>query len=93
MLEINDLVGGYGSVQILNGASLKVGRGQIVALLGGNGTGKSTLLKATSGLIKPWSGSITFDGARIDGLQTRSHRATGLVQVTQGKETFPGYDG
>ena len=69
MLEINDLVGGYGSVQILNGASLKVGRGQIVALLGGNGTGKSTLLKATSGLLKPWSGSITFDGERIDGLR------------------------
>ena len=62
MLDIKDLVGGYGSVQILNGASLKVERGQIVALLGGNGTGKSTLLKATSGLIKPWSGSITFDG-------------------------------
>src|SRR5205085_936078 len=58
MLDIKDLVGGYGSVQILNGASLKVERGAIVALLGGNGTGKSTLLKATSGLIKPWSGSI-----------------------------------
>ena len=66
MLQIKDLVGGYGSVQILNGATLKVARGQIVALLGGNGTGKSTLLKATSGLIKPWSGSITFDGERID---------------------------
>ena len=56
MLVIKDLVGGYGNVQILNGASLKVDRGTVVALLGGNGTGKSTLLKATSGLIKPWSG-------------------------------------
>jgi branched-chain amino acid transport system ATP-binding protein len=90
MLDIKDLVGGYGSVQILNGASLKVARGQIVALLGGNGTGKSTLLKATSGLIKPWSGSITFDGERIDGLRPDSIVRRGLVQVTQGKEAFPG---
>ena len=90
MLDIKDLVGGYGSVQILNGASLKVERGQIVALLGGNGTGKSTLLKATSGLIKPWSGSITFDGDRIDGLRPDKIVRRGLVQVTQGKEAFPG---
>jgi len=90
MLDIKDLVGGYGSVQILNGASLKVDRGQIVALLGGNGTGKSTLLKATSGLIKPWSGSITFDGQRIDGLRPDKIVRRGLVQVTQGKEAFPG---
>src|SRR5262249_53932739 len=90
MLEIKELVGGYGSVQILNGASLKVDRGQIVALLGGNGTGKSTLLKATSGLIRPWSGSILFDGARIDGLRPDAIVRRGLVQVTQGKEAFPG---
>jgi branched-chain amino acid transport system ATP-binding protein len=90
MLEIRDLVGGYGSVQILNGASLKVDRGQIVALLGGNGTGKSTLLKATSGLIKPWSGSITFDGESIDGLRPDKIVRRGLAQVTQGKEAFPG---
>ena len=50
MLEIKDLAGGYGSVQILNGASLKVDRGAIVAPLVGNGTGKSTLLQAVSGL-------------------------------------------
>jgi len=89
MLEIKDLVGGYGNVRILNGASLNVARGQIVALLGGNGTGKSTLLKATSGLIKPWSGSITFDGERIDGLRPDLIVRRGLVQVTQGKEAFP----
>lgn len=89
MLQIKDLVGGYGSVQILNGASLTVNRGQIVALLGGNGTGKSTLLKATSGLIKPWSGSVIFDGDRIDSLRPDDIVRRGLVQVTQGKETFP----
>lgn len=90
MLQITNLVGGYGNVQILNGASLKVDRGQIVALLGGNGTGKSTLLKATSGLLKPWSGAITFDGERIDGLRPDAIVKRGLVQVTQGKEAFPG---
>lgn len=90
MLEIRDLVGGYGSVQILNGASLKVDRGQIVALLGGNGTGKSTLLKAVSGLIRPWSGSVTFDGVAIDGMRPDAIVRRGLVQVTQGKEAFPG---
>jgi branched-chain amino acid transport system ATP-binding protein len=90
MLEIRDLVGGYGSVQILNGASLKVDRGQIVALLGGNGTGKSTLLKAVSGLLRPWSGSIAFDGARIDDMRPDAIVRRGLVQVTQGKEAFPG---
>src|SRR5919112_204525 len=90
MLQITNLVGGYGSVQILNGATLKVDRGRIVALLGGNGTGKSTLLKATSGLIKPWGGSITFDGERIDGMRPDAIVRRGLVQVTQGKEAFPG---
>ena len=90
MLDIQDLAGGYGNVQILNGASLKVDTGAIVALLGGNGTGKSTLLKATSGLLRPWSGTITFDGERIDGLRPDAIVRRGLVQVTQGKEAFPG---
>ncbi len=90
MLQVESLIGGYGSVQILNGASLKVDGGRIVALLGGNGTGKSTLLKSISGLIKPWRGSITFDGKRIDGMRPDLIVRNGLVQVTQGKEAFPG---
>ncbi|KAB2850056.1 MAG: ABC transporter ATP-binding protein [Hyphomicrobiaceae bacterium] len=90
ILVVKDLVGGYGSVQILNGATLKVSKGQIVALLGGNGTGKSTLLKSVSGLVKPWSGSITFDGRRIEGMRPDAIVRQGLVQVTQGKEAFPG---
>jgi branched-chain amino acid transport system ATP-binding protein len=90
MLEVRDVVGGYGSLQILNGASLRVGRGQIVALLGGNGTGKSTLLKAISGLLKPWSGTIEFDGVQIHGMRPDRIVRRGLVQVTQGKEAFPG---
>ena len=90
MLKIDGVEAGYGKVQILNGITLKVGRGQIVALLGGNGTGKSTLLKAISGLIRPWSGSIVFDGERIEGLPPNQIVRRGLVQVTQGKEAYPG---
>lgn len=89
ILTSADVVGGYGTVQILNGVTLKVARGQIVALLGGNGTGKSTMLKALSGLIKPWSGSIVFDGERIDGMRPDRIVRLGLVQVTQGKEAYP----
>ena len=52
MLKVNQLVSGYGTVQILNGANMKVDKQSVVALLGGNGTGKSTILKAASGLIR-----------------------------------------
>ncbi len=90
MLKVDGVEGGYGKVRILNGITLKVKRGQIVALLGGNGTGKSTLLKAISALIHPWSGTITFDGERIDGLRPHQIVRRGLVQVTQGKEAYPG---
>ena len=54
MLKIDQLISGYGSVQILNGANMKVEKQSIVALLGGNGTGKSTILRAASGLIRSW---------------------------------------
>lgn len=89
MLQIDGLEAGYGTVQILNSVTLSVGRGRIVALLGGNGTGKSTLLKAISGLLKPWRGSVEFDGERIDGLRPDRIVRRGLVQVTQGKEAYP----
>ncbi len=89
MLSIQNLEAGYGKVQILNGVDLKVDAGQIVALLGGNGTGKSTLLKAVSGLIRLFQGRVDFDGERIDGLQANRVVKRGLVQVTQGKEAFP----
>ncbi|MBV9968847.1 MAG: ABC transporter ATP-binding protein [Xanthobacteraceae bacterium] len=89
MLQLERIEAGYGSVQILNGVTLAVERGRIVALLGGNGTGKSTLLKTISGLLKPWQGAVTFDGGRIDGLRPDRIVRRGLVQVTQGKEAYP----
>ena len=89
MLKIDGLVSGYGSVQILNGANMKVDAQSIVALLGGNGTGKSTILKACSGLIRSWSGSINFNGEDIHNNPPHKIVERGLVQVTQGKDVFP----
>ena len=89
MLKINGLISGYGSVQILNGANMKVDAQSIVALLGGNGTGKSTILKACSGLIRTWSGSINFNGEDIHNDPPHRIVEKGLVQVTQGKDVFP----
>ena len=89
MLKIDGLISGYGSVQILNGANMKVDSQSIVALLGGNGTGKSTILKACSGLIRSWSGSINFDGEDIHNNPPHKIVERGLVQVTQGKDVFP----
>ena len=89
MLKIDQLISGYGSVQILNGANMKVEKQSIVALLGGNGTGKSTILRAASGLIRSWKGTIEFNGEQIQNLPAHEIVGRGLVQVTQGKDVFP----
>ena len=89
MLKIKNLISGYGSVQILNGANMKVDNQSVVALLGGNGTGKSTILKACSGIIRTWKGSINFNGEDIQNLPPHNIVEKGLVQVTQGKDVFP----
>ena len=88
MLKIKSLVSGYGSVQILNGANMKVDNQSVVALLGGNGTGKSTILKACSGIIRTWKGNINFNGEDIQNLPPHKIVEKGLVQVTQGVEFF-----
>ena len=89
MLKISDLHAGYGKIQILSGVNLEAEPDRITAVLGGNGTGKSTLLKAVSGLIRPWQGTIEFDGERIDGMRPDKIVRLGLSQVTQGKEVYP----
>ena len=65
MLELREVVCCYGKVTAVKGVSLTVGRGQLVALIGANGAGKTTILKAISGLLTAASGSIVFDGADI----------------------------
>jgi branched-chain amino acid transport system ATP-binding protein len=89
LLKVNQLISGYGTVQILNGANMKVDKQSVVALLGGNGTGKSTILKAASGLIRSWKGTIEFNNEQIQNLPPHEIVAKGLVQVTQGKDVFP----
>jgi len=89
MLEVRDLQTGYGRIKILDGVSLSVNGGSIVAVLGGNGTGKSTLLKALSGLIPVWQGEILFEGENIANLRPDRIVSRGLIQVTQGKEAYP----
>ena len=68
---------------------MKVDNQSIVALLGGNGTGKSTILKACSGIIRTWKGNINFNGEDIQNLPPHNIVEKGLVQVTQGKDVFP----
>ena len=87
MLEIRGVEAGCGKLKILRGVDMKVDAGSIASLLGGNGTGKSTLLKAISGLISVWSGEIMFDGAPIHNLRPHETVRAGLVQVTQKART------
>lgn len=89
MLSIHELHAGYGKLKILRGINMQVPEGGIVALLGGNGTGKSTLLKAISGIIPTMEGSIQFAGTNISHMKPHQRVRLGLVQVTQAKEAYP----
>jgi branched-chain amino acid transport system ATP-binding protein len=89
MLEVRDLVAGYGGVPVLRGLSLDVRPGEITAVLGANGAGKTTLNRAISGLVRANSGSIVFDGVRIDALSPADIVAAGLIHVPEGRKIFP----
>ena len=89
MLEIKGVHAGYGNLKILRGIDMEVPSGGIVTLLGGNGTGKSTLLKAISGLIPLMKGEVIFDGVSVSKLKPHERMRLGLVQVTQAKEAYP----
>jgi branched-chain amino acid transport system ATP-binding protein len=89
LLDINDLTTSYGPVLAVQHASLTVRAGQIVALLGANGAGKTSLLKAISGVVRPRSGTVTFAGQIISGRQTAEIAALGIGHVPEGREIFP----
>jgi branched-chain amino acid transport system ATP-binding protein len=89
MLEVNELVTGYGGVPILRGVSLTVQPGEVVAVLGANGVGKTTLNRAISGLNAVMSGSISFDGAVISSLSPPQIVERGLIHVPEGRKIFP----
>ncbi|MES2602455.1 MAG: ABC transporter ATP-binding protein [Pseudomonadota bacterium] len=90
LLEINDLIVLYGEIEALRGISLKVDAGQVVTLLGSNGAGKSTTLRAISGLAKPAAGEILFDGKSIVGLGPEAIVRLGISHVPEGRRVFPG---
>lgn len=88
MLEVIDIQAGYGKTRILHRVSFSVPDGGLTAVLGGNGSGKSTTLKTICGLLRPDSGQIVLAGERIDQLPAHAMAAHGLVLVPQGKEVF-----
>jgi branched-chain amino acid transport system ATP-binding protein len=79
----------YGTVQVHFDLSLEVEQGKIVSLLGGNASGKSTTMKVILGLLRPRSGSVTFDGSRIDGLPTHRVIRAGIGSVPEARRIFP----
>ena len=89
MLEVRDLRAGYGAVEVLHGVSLTVGEGEIVAVLGSNGVGKSTLNNNLSGIYKPFSGHIAFDDVDITGAPSDRIVSMGIIQVPEGRRIFP----
>jgi len=88
LLEISDLHVSYGAVQALRGVSLSVGQGEIVALIGANGAGKSTTLRAVSGIIRPHQGHIRFDSRDITHTQPDRIVAMGISHVPEGRRVF-----
>lgn len=89
MISVKELDAGYGDIQVLRGVSLEINEGEIVSLVGANAAGKSTMVKALSGIIKPWRGQVLFDGVRVDTLEPHEIVELGIIQVPEGRRLFP----
>ncbi len=87
-LEVSKVSSGYGEVQILWDVSLKLERGKLTSLVGSNGVGKTTLLRTVVGLIKPWQGSVAFDGQEVTRASPHAKAAQGLILVPEGRQLF-----
>ncbi|MBE7204414.1 MAG: ABC transporter ATP-binding protein [Parafilimonas terrae] len=90
LLEIRDLTVRYGEIEAVRGLNFTVGAGEVVTLLGSNGAGKSTTLKAISGLVKPASGTILLDGRPLQGMKPEAIVRAGIAHVPEGRRVFPG---
>jgi branched-chain amino acid transport system ATP-binding protein len=88
MLNIKNLHAGYGEMQVLRDISIDIPDGQIVSVVGSNGAGKSTTLKAISGIIKPSAGEIEYSGAVINNMAPHDIVAKGIVHVPEGRKIF-----
>jgi branched-chain amino acid transport system ATP-binding protein len=89
MLEVTGLHAGYGAFQVLHGVDLAVAPGEIVAVLGANGVGKTTLNRVLSGLIPPRAGTVRFAGQDITGAASSDIVSAGLIHVPEGRKIFP----
>ncbi|MBP0496133.1 ABC transporter ATP-binding protein [Roseomonas indoligenes] len=89
MLRLEDVTVAYGRVTALKGVSLELREGELVSLIGANGAGKSTALKTVSGLLRPLSGRITWDGEPISGLLPREILQRGIAHCPEGRRVFP----
>lgn len=90
ILEIEGLKAGYGKKPVVNGVSISVGHGEVVALIGHNGAGKSTLLKAIFGVIPTWEGRVLFNGYPVEALTPANWIKNGAAYVPQGNRVFGG---
>jgi branched-chain amino acid transport system ATP-binding protein len=89
MIEVEDLEGGYGGTRVLFGVTLSVKTGEVVALLGRNGMGKTTTIATVMGILRPTAGQVRFDGTRVDGLPPYRIARHGLGLVPEGRQVFP----
>jgi branched-chain amino acid transport system ATP-binding protein len=90
MLSLRGIVAGYGGGDVLQGVDLEVGAGSIACIVGPNGAGKSTVLRSVSGLLRPRSGEIALEGARLDRLSPAEILRRGVAQVPQADALFAG---
>lgn len=90
LLEVRDAVVHYGRIQALHGVSLTVREGELVTLLGSNGAGKTTMMRAISGLRPLTSGSVWFDGQDVSRIKAHNRVTDGLIQAPEGRGVFPG---
>src|SRR5580692_4518875 len=88
LLSLDNVVTYYGPIAALKGISIEIGRGEVICLLGGNASGKSTTLKTILGLVSPRSGSVTFAGERIDGMATQAIVSRGISLVPEARRLF-----
>ena len=88
MLEVEGLRAGYGAINILWDISFSVNAGEVVAILGSNGAGKTTMVRAVTGMVKPTAGSIQFDGEELAKKSSRFILDKGIVQVPEGRQIF-----